>query len=178
MEEPYSQAQKREFDAQVRQGGPRLRRGRHPRELPPQPRPGEEDTRLQGLRRPHQVLPGPVWEFQKCYSNGKDDSDGLAEPLPPYSASLALTIDTLVRLGFVIWPCLPERDGRDGVMFVHHEHGIMDAEAFHLLNISGLTYQNAAVGAVVSAIMYVNGDLPPVCDPMGEDVEIDPDDFL
>jgi hypothetical protein len=178
MEETYSQAQKREFDAKYAKEvlgfeEDVIRVNSHLN-------PGQE-KKIRVFKDSAGLIKfflDPSGEFQKCYSNGKDDSDGLAEPLPPYSASLALTIDTLVRLGFVIWPCLPERDGRDGVMFVHHEHGIMDAEAFHLLNISGLTYQNAAVGAVVSAIMYVNGDLPPVCDPMGEDVEIDPDDFL
>ena len=60
-------------------------------------------------------------------------------------------------------------------MFLQHNVGIMDEEAFHMLDVKGLVFSDAAVGACVSAIMYVNGDLPDSCDPCEED---DSDDEL
>lgn len=102
----------------------------------------------------------PSGEFKRVFANLKDDTQGMATPLPPYSADYGLTATTLTSLGFVVWPCLPERDGRDGVMFIQHDTGIIEPDAFHLVSVKGSVYADLASGAVISAIKHVNGILP------------------
>ena len=107
----------------------------------------------------------PSGEFQRCYRNSKDDTDGLASPVPRFSSDFRLTAKTVARLGFVVWPLLPERDGgRSGVMFLQHQHGLIDDDAFHLVDVKGVMFEDVAVGACVASIMWVNGDLPDTSD--------------